>query len=69
MPIVGELVAAGMPELVRVDRERQLCDFPGPGNYFQEARSRGGTTAPAISLNSQIEKYRGYCILRERVIR
>jgi hypothetical protein len=34
--------------------------------YPAEARSRGRTTVPAISLNTEIEKYIGYCILRER---
>ena len=45
MPIVGKLVAGGVPEHMRVDRERELCGFSGPGNYFQESR-RSRWTAP-----------------------
>jgi hypothetical protein len=40
MPIVGELVAGRMPQHVRVDRERELCRFSGPGDRFQETCSR-----------------------------
>ncbi len=45
MPIIGELVAGGVPEHVRVDREWNLCGLPSPGDRFQETCGRGGTTA------------------------
>lgn len=45
MPIVGQLVASGVPEHVRMDREPKLSRLPGPGDRFKESRSRGGTTA------------------------
>ena len=34
MPVVGELVAGGVPEHVRMDREWKPCRFPGPGDRF-----------------------------------
>jgi hypothetical protein len=43
MPIVGELVASGVPQHMRVDWERELCGFPSSGNRFQETRGRCGT--------------------------
>jgi hypothetical protein len=35
MPIVGELVTSGVPEHVRVDRERELGSFSGPSVIFR----------------------------------
>jgi hypothetical protein len=45
MPVVGELVAGGMPQHVRVAGEWKLCGLPGPGDYFQESRCRSGTAS------------------------
>jgi hypothetical protein len=45
MPIVGKLVAGGVPEHVRVNRERELCGFPSSSDRFQE--SRGGSLSTA----------------------
>jgi hypothetical protein len=45
MPIVGELEASRVPEHVGVNRECEPCRFSGSGDHFEEACSRGGTTA------------------------
>ena len=45
MPIVGKLIAGGMPKHVGVDREWKLCRLPSPGDRFQESRGRSWTTA------------------------
>ena len=43
--VVGELVACGVPEHVRVDRERELCRLPSPSDRFQKPRSRRRASA------------------------
>ena len=45
MPIVSQLVAGGVPEHVRMDREWELCSFSSPGNCLQESRSPSRITA------------------------
>ena len=45
MPIVGELVAGGMPEHVRVNWEWELRGLSSPGDRFQKSCRRSGTTA------------------------
>lgn len=42
--VVGKLVAGGVPNHVGMDRKRELCRFPGPGDRLQESRGRRGTT-------------------------
>jgi hypothetical protein len=37
MPVVGELVAGGVPEHVGMNREWKLCGLPGPGDCFKES--------------------------------
>ena len=44
VPIVGELVARGVPEHVRMDWEWELCGFSSSGDRFQESDSRRGPT-------------------------
>jgi hypothetical protein len=43
MPIIGELIAGGVPEHVRMNWEWEFCGFSSPGDRFQEPCSRGGT--------------------------
>jgi hypothetical protein len=45
VPVVGKLVAGGVPEHVRMDREWELCGFSSPSDCLQESGSRGRTTA------------------------
>ena len=45
MPVVGELVASGVPQHVRVDWEREFCSFSSPSDHFQESGSRCGPAA------------------------
>ena len=43
MPIVGELIAGGVPQHVRVDWEWKLGGLSSPDDHFQKTRRRGGT--------------------------
>jgi hypothetical protein len=43
MPIVGKLIASGVPEHMGVDREWEFCGFTSSDNQFQESSSCGGT--------------------------
>jgi hypothetical protein len=45
MPVVSELIARRVPEHVGVDRERELCGFPNPGDRFEKSGGRGRTAA------------------------
>jgi hypothetical protein len=54
VPVVGELIAGGVPEHVRMDREWELCGFSSPGDCLQESRSRG--RPPALG-NEYISRF------------
>jgi hypothetical protein len=45
MPVIGQLETSGVPKHVRMDREWQLCGFPGPGDRFEETCGRSRTTS------------------------
>ncbi len=45
VPVVGELIARRMPQHMRMDRKWELGGFSGPGDRFEESRSRGRTAA------------------------
>ncbi len=56
MPIIGQLIAGGVPEHVRMNWEWELCRLPGPCDRFQEPCGRGGTTrARQFSAGLKIE--------------
>ena len=74
VPIVGELVAGGVSQHVRVDREREPCGFPSPGDRLQELSTIRSPTAIAISLRSprssglrEYRRRRRYGVLSIRV--
>jgi hypothetical protein len=43
--VVGEFVAGGVPEHMRMNWEWELCGFSIPGDRFQESGSRSWTTS------------------------
>jgi hypothetical protein len=61
VPIIGELVAAGMPEHVAVDQEREARSLAGTGNHPLIARhAQWRSPLGAMSLTTRLPK-RGQC--------